>query len=117
MKLKLLLVAIVGIVPATMLASSRPSDDIHWTIHEVDAGPSETAAVADINLLGGLMIPALIVGGAAARTGTLDLTWLLALTCLAVGMPLLRRRISRWGGLLIVAAYLAFVASGLALGR
>jgi cation:H+ antiporter len=70
-----------------------------------------------LNLLGGLMIPALIIGGAAARTGALDLTWLLAVTCLAVGLPLMRGSISRWGGLLIVAAYLAFVVSGLALGR
>jgi cation:H+ antiporter len=107
---------------SVVLAGLTSLPNLYVALHFARAGRGTALMSAatnsnSLNLLGGLMIPALIVGGAAARTGTLDLTWLLALTCLAVGMPLLRRRISRWGGLLIVAAYLAFVASGLALGR
>ncbi len=70
-----------------------------------------------INLLGGLLVPAVILGAGVARSGLADMTWLLALTAVAMGVALARRGIGRPGGLLIVAAYLAFVASGLAFSR
>jgi len=70
-----------------------------------------------INLLAGLMVPALLLGAAAVRTGLTDMTWLLALTVLAVAVPLLRRGVGRAGGLVILGSYAAFVASGLAAGR
>jgi cation:H+ antiporter len=61
-----------------------------------------------INLLGGLMIPALFFGLAAARGSLPYFTWLIALTLLAVLAPLPRSRLSRVAGALIIAIYLVY---------
>ena len=61
-----------------------------------------------INLLGGLMIPALFFGLAAARGSLPYFTWLIALTLLAVLAPLPRSRLSRVAGALIIAIYLLY---------
>jgi cation:H+ antiporter len=67
-----------------------------------------------INLLGGLVIPALFVGTGIARGSLGYFGWLLDLTLLAVLAPLPRRRLSRTTGVAIIALYLIFVALRLA---
>jgi cation:H+ antiporter len=63
-----------------------------------------------INLLGGLMIPAVFVGSGIARGSLGYFGWLLDLTLLAVLAPLPRRRLSRTAGGVIIGLYLTFVA-------
>jgi cation:H+ antiporter len=62
-----------------------------------------------INLLGGLVIPALFVGAGFARGSLGYFGWLLDLTLLAVLAPLSHRRLSRTTGAAIIALYLIFV--------
>jgi cation:H+ antiporter len=61
-----------------------------------------------INLLGGLMVPALFIGTGFARGSLGYFGWLLDLTLLAVLAPLARRRLSRAAGAAIIAIYLIF---------
>ena len=61
-----------------------------------------------INLLGGLVIPALFIGTGFARGSLGYFGWLLDLTLLAVLAPLARRRLSRTAGAAIIALYLIF---------
>jgi len=63
-----------------------------------------------INLLGGLIIPALFIGLGAARGSLAYFTWLIELTLLAVLAPLPRSRLSRVAGGVIIAIYVVFVA-------
>lgn len=62
-----------------------------------------------INLLGGLVIPALFIGIAAARGSLAYFTWLIDLTLLAVLAPLPHSRLSRFAGGVIIAIYMLFV--------
>jgi cation:H+ antiporter len=62
-----------------------------------------------INLVGGLVVPALFIGTAVARGSLAYFTWLAGLTLLAVLAPLPRARLSRFAGALIIAIYLVFV--------
>jgi cation:H+ antiporter len=62
-----------------------------------------------INLLGGLIAPALIVGVGMAQGSLPYFGWLLDLTLLAVLAPLARQRLSRVTGSAIIAVYLVFV--------
>ncbi len=62
-----------------------------------------------INLLGGLVIPALFIGTATARGSLAYFTWLVALTLLALLAPLPRSRLSPITGGVIIAIYLVFV--------
>jgi cation:H+ antiporter len=61
-----------------------------------------------INLIGGLVIPALFIGTGFARGSLAYFGWLLDLTLLAVLAPLPRRRLSRTAGAAIIALYLIF---------
>jgi cation:H+ antiporter len=61
-----------------------------------------------INLLGGLVIPALFIGTGFARGSLAYFGWLLDLTLLAVLAPLPHRRLSRTAGVAIIAVYLIF---------
>jgi cation:H+ antiporter len=61
-----------------------------------------------INLLGGLVLPAVFVGGDIARGSLGYFGWLLDLTLLAVLAPLPHRRLSRTAGGAIIALYLIF---------
>jgi cation:H+ antiporter len=61
-----------------------------------------------INLLGGLVVPALFIGAGFARGSFAYFGWLLDLTLLAVLAPLPRRRLSRAAGVAIIAIYLVF---------
>ena len=63
-----------------------------------------------INLVGGLVIPAVFVGTGAARGSLSDLAWLAALTLLSVVAPLPRGRLNRVTGSLIIGVYAVFVA-------
>lgn len=63
-----------------------------------------------INLVGGLIVPALFVGTAIARGSLAYFGWLLDLTVLAVLAPLPRHRLSRTTGAAIIAIYLTFAA-------
>jgi Ca2+/Na+ antiporter len=62
-----------------------------------------------INLVGGLITPALFIGTASARGSLAHFTWLIDLTLLAVLAPLPRRRMSALAGGVMIAIYLAFV--------
>ncbi len=62
-----------------------------------------------INLVGGLIIPALFVGTGAATRSLSDFGWLAVLTLLAVLAPLRRGRLNRMAGALIIGVYVIFV--------
>ena len=61
-----------------------------------------------INLLGGLVIPALFIGAGFARGSLAYFGWLVDLTLLAVLAPLPHRRLSRTAGAAIIVLYLVF---------
>lgn len=63
-----------------------------------------------INLLGGLVVPALVFGASAARGSLTFFAWLVGLTLLAVLVPLPYSRLSRLAGAAIIVVYLLFVA-------
>jgi Ca2+/Na+ antiporter len=64
-----------------------------------------------LNLVAGISLPALFVGGVGAAPGSArDLAWLLALTLAAIGLGALRGRLGRLGGLLLIAVYVVFLA-------
>jgi cation:H+ antiporter len=69
-----------------------------------------------INLLGGLLVPALLVGLRVGDTAYISMAWLLGLTFLVVGLALRREGLSRGAGAVVIAAYGAFVLFGLASG-
>jgi cation:H+ antiporter len=62
-----------------------------------------------INLVGGLVIPALFIGLSAAKGSLPYFTWLIGLTLLAVLAPIPRSRLSRTAGGVIIAIYVLFV--------
>lgn len=64
-----------------------------------------------INLIAGIGLPALVLGGTlASGRSSNDLWWLLALTIVAMGLALPRAGIGRLGGSLLIAAYLVYLA-------
>jgi len=63
-----------------------------------------------INLVGGLIIPAMFIGTGASRGSLPYFTWLIVITLLAVLAPLPRSRLSRPTGIVIIAIYLFFAA-------
>ena len=72
---------------------------------------SETLNSNTINLVGGLVIPALFVSVSA--TGGLakaDAVWLLAATAVAIGLLAPRRGMRRVGGAMLVVSWIAFAA-------
>ena len=77
---------------------------------------AETLGSNTINLVGGVLLPALVVG-LAGSSGTVDfdLTWLVGMTCLALLMLGRERGVGRRGGALLIVLYLVFVAVQLAL--
>lgn len=62
-----------------------------------------------INLVGGLVVPAVFIGTAAAKGSLAYFAWLAGLTLLAVLAPLPGSRLSRFAGLLIIGVYGVFV--------
>ena len=67
-----------------------------------------------LNLLAGVAIPAVFIGGlTAAPYAALDLAWLLAMTLLAVGLGWWRGGLNRPSGLLLIAVYALFLVFAL----
>ena len=65
-----------------------------------------------VNLLAGISLPAVVIGGLASAPGALaDITWLTALTVVAVGLGYLGRGLNRWSGLVVIVGYLIFVVA------
>ncbi len=76
-----------------------------------DALVTETLASNTINLIGGVLVPALFVGIARGSGAVeLDLAWLLGITLLALAALAPAGGLGRPLGALLVSAYLAFVA-------
>jgi cation:H+ antiporter len=69
---------------------------------------SETANSNTINLVGGVVIPALFVTFASGTIERTDVVWLLAATTLAIALLAPRRGIGRRGGALLVGSWIAF---------
>ena len=63
-----------------------------------------------LNVTVGLLLPATIVGFASSGQATLVAAWYLGLTAFALGSAYLSRGLRRSHGVLIISAYLAFVA-------
>jgi Ca2+/Na+ antiporter len=63
-----------------------------------------------INLVGGLIAPAMLAGISGARGALPYFTWLVELTLLAVLAPLPRSRLSPLAGGVIIGLYVAFAA-------
>ena len=63
-----------------------------------------------LNLLAGVSLPAVLIGGLALVPGAMaDIAWLTALTLVAIGLGYLERGLDRWSGLVLIAAYLTFI--------
>lgn len=63
-----------------------------------------------LNLLAGISIPAVFIGGLSSVPGAAgDVAWLLGMTLLAIGLGYAQRGLSRFGGALLIAVYLLFV--------
>jgi cation:H+ antiporter len=60
-----------------------------------------------LNLLAGISLPAVLIGGLATAPGALaDIVWLTVLTLIAIGLGYLGRGLNRWSGLVLIAGYL-----------
>ena len=72
---------------------------------------SETLGSNTINLVGGILFPALVVG-LAGRSGLVDfsLVWLLGMTCVALLLLSRTKGMGRRGGVVLAALYAVFVA-------
>ena len=63
-----------------------------------------------LNLLAGVSLPAVVIGGLASAPGAMaDIVWLTVLTLVAIGFAYLQRGLNRWSGLLLITGYLVFV--------
>ena len=64
-----------------------------------------------LNLLAGVSLPAVLIGGLASAPGAMaDIAWLTPLSLVAIGLGYLQRGLNRWSGLALIAGYLIFVA-------
>ena len=82
-----------------------------------DALVTETLASNTINLIGGVLLPALFVGLATATASVVfDLAFLGGMTVLTLGLLMQRHGLGRAGGAVLIGLYVAFVAIHLALG-
>jgi cation:H+ antiporter len=80
-----------------------------------DATVSETLNSNNINLVGGIIIPAAILGLGTVSSGvSADLVWLLVLTAATLGALATRSGIGRLAGVALVGGYIAFVVAHLA---
>ena len=65
-----------------------------------------------LNLLAGVSLPAVLIGGLASTPGAMaDIAWLTVLTLAAIGLGYLQRGLNRWSGLLLIGGYLIFVVA------
>jgi cation:H+ antiporter len=105
--------AIVGILVLAVL-TSLPNAFTAIRLGLAGRGPAlvtETIGSNSINLVGGIVFPALVVG-LAGRTGLVDFNfvWLLGMTCVALLLLSNAAGIGRRGGAVLVALYAVFVA-------
>jgi len=70
---------------------------------------SEAMNSNTLNIVTGLLIPAIIIGGSGLGTGLRAAAWYAALTLGVVALALAGRGVTRRTGLLIVYAYAVFV--------
>ena len=67
-----------------------------------------------LNLLAGVSIPAVIIGGlTASAAAAIDIAWMLALTLLAIGLGWLQGGLNRLSGVLLIVVYLLFIVFAL----
>jgi cation:H+ antiporter len=65
-----------------------------------------------LNLLAGVSLPAVLIGGLASAPGALaEFAWLLVLTLIAIELGYRERGISRWTGLVLIVGYLIFIVA------
>jgi cation:H+ antiporter len=65
-----------------------------------------------LNLLAGVSLPAVLIGGLASAPGAVaDIAWLVALTLVAIGLGYLGRGLSRWTGLVLITGYVVFIVT------
>ena len=105
--------AIVGILVLAVL-TSLPNAFTAIRLGLAGRGPAlvtETIGSNSINLVGGIVFPALVVG-LAGRTGLVDFNfvWLLGMSCVALLLLSNAAGIGRRGGAALVALYAVFVA-------
>ena len=63
-----------------------------------------------LNLLAGVSLPAVLIGGLASAPGAMaDIAWLTALTLVGIGLGYLERGLNRWSGLVLIIGYLIFI--------
>jgi cation:H+ antiporter len=63
-----------------------------------------------LNLLAGVSVPAVLIGGLASAPGAgADIAWLTALTLAAIGLGYVQRGLDRWSGLLLIGGYVIFI--------
>ncbi len=103
-----------GVLGTVVLAALTSLPNLWVALHFArrDRGTALYSAAMNsntINLLGGLVVPALFVGAGIARGSLGYFGWLVDLTLLAVLAPLPHRRLSPVAGAFIIALYLVFV--------
>jgi cation:H+ antiporter len=65
-----------------------------------------------INLLAGISLPAVLIGGLASAPGAMaDIAWLTLLTLVAILLGYLERGLNRWSGLVLIIGYLIFIVA------
>lgn len=111
--------AVVGVVVLAVLTSlpnALTAVRLAWA-GRASALVTETFASNTINLVGGVIVPALAVG-LAARTWLVDfnLSWVLLMSIATIALLARRSGLGRGGGALLLALYLAFVTVQLSHG-
>ena len=67
-----------------------------------------------LNLLAGVSIPAVVIGGLnASAAAAIAISWLLAMTLLAIGLGWLQGGLNRLSGVLLIVVYLLFIVFAL----
>jgi cation:H+ antiporter len=65
-----------------------------------------------LNLLAGVSLPAVLIGGLASAPGAAaDIAWLIGLTVVAIALGYIGRGLTRWSGLALIVGYLVFVVA------
>ena len=65
-----------------------------------------------LNLLAGVSLPAVLIGGLASAPGAAaDIAWLLVLTLAALGLGFIGPGLNRWSGLMLIIGYLLFLVT------
>lgn len=103
---------------AVVLAALTSFPNLYVAIHFARAGRGTALFSAamnsnTLNLLGGVFVPALVLGAAAQGAALAEMAWLLAMTAVAIALPAWRGRLGPGTGVLLLAGYGGFLVSGL----